>query len=93
MAGRVTGSIEDPGDIGMLKQVPGLLLALKPSQYLSGVHSRLDDLQSHVAVDGSGLLGQVDHAVAAFPQNAQQGVSAELLPYPDVRVAVRRGRP
>ena len=41
------------------------------------IHARLDDLQSHLAAHGLGLLGHVDNAHAAFADLLQQLVRAD----------------
>jgi hypothetical protein len=49
-----------------------LALRLKPGNHLSGVHARLDDLQSDDTADRLFLLRHVDHAEAAFADPLQQ---------------------
>ena len=54
-----------------------LPLSLKPRNHLPCIHSRFDDLERHLAPDRLVLLGQIDHAAAAFPDLLNQAVAAD----------------
>ena len=51
----------------MIHHRQSLSLCLEASQNILGGHSRADDLQSYLAADGLGLLGDVDLSHATFP--------------------------
>ena len=56
-----------------------LALGLEAGDDLLGVHAQLDDLQRHAAPHRLGLLGDIDHAAAAFADSLQQLVAPERL--------------
>ena len=70
--------IKDPCNIDMVHHCQSLPLGLKTSDHLAAVHSRLDDLQGHLAFHGLGLLGHIDRAHAAFANLLQELVRADL---------------
>src|SRR5207247_402627 len=74
-AGRA--AVEYLGDIGVIHQREGLPLGLETGDDLPGVHAGFDDLEGHFAPDGLLLLGDVDHAHAAFADLFQQLVRAD----------------
>lgn len=62
--------------IGKVQQGQRLPLGLEAGNDVLGVHPRLDHLQGHAPLDRLLLLGQIDHAAAAFAENAQYLVGA-----------------
>ena len=54
------------GNVGMIHQGQRLTLCVKACEHLLGIHPWLDDLQRHLAADGLGLFGHVDHTHAPF---------------------------
>ena len=73
----VHSGVKDPRDVGMIHQGQGMPLSLEAGQDLPRIHARLKDLQRHLAADGLFLLGQVDNAESALPQDAEQLVGAD----------------
>ncbi len=69
--------VEHFGDVGMVHHRQRLPLRLEPGDHLLGVHSRLDDLQGHLAPDRLLLLGHEDDAEAAFADLLQELVAAD----------------
>jgi hypothetical protein len=66
------------GDIRMVHHGQRLSLGFEPSNHLACVHSRLDDLQRHLAANRNLLLGYVDQSHPAFPEHFAQGVGSDL---------------
>ena len=85
-AGVGGAGVEDLGDVGVVHQGQGLPLGLEPGQDGPRVHAGLDELQRHLALDGLGLLGEVDGAHAPLAD-----LLAELVPARDDG-AEERGR-
>ena len=56
-----------------------LPLGLEAGDDLLGVHAQLDDLERDAAAHRLGLLGDIDHAAAAFADLLQQLVAANGL--------------
>ena len=76
-AGGGGADIEEPGDVRMLHDRQGLALGLETGDNLSGVHSRLDDLERHLAPHRVSLLGHEDASHAPFADLLEQPVRAD----------------
>src|SRR5262245_49337776 len=64
--------------LGWSISASALALGLEAGHDLGGVHARLDDLEGNPALDRLGLLGHPDGSHAAFADQLQQLVRAEL---------------
>jgi hypothetical protein len=64
--------------VWVVHQRQRLLLGFKTGNNLLGIHTRLDDLQGNLPPDGLMLLGKVDDAHTALPQNLQQLIAPNL---------------
>ena len=62
----------------MIHHRQGLPFRLETCNHLPRIHTRLDDLQRHTALNRLLLLGHVDHAHAAFADLLQQLERADL---------------
>ena len=54
-----------------------LPLHVEPGDDLGGLEAGAENLERHAAVDGDALLGLVDHAHAAFPQDLENAVGTD----------------
>src|SRR5262249_3063614 len=70
-AGNVGSGVEDRGDVRMIHDGQCLTLTFKASDDRASLHSRLDELRGHSALDLPGLLGFVDGAHAAMTELLQ----------------------
>ncbi len=70
--------VEDLGDVGMVHEGQGLSLLLEARDDLACVHAELDDLERNLAADGLLLLGHEDASEAAFADELQELVVADL---------------
>jgi len=68
--------IQHLGDIRMVHQRERLAFGLEAGEDVAGIHAGFDDLESHFALDGLGLLGHPNHAHAAFADLLQELVGA-----------------
>ena len=66
----------------MVHQGQGLALGLEAGDDFPGVHSRLDDLQGHLAAHGVALFGHEDHAHPALANLLAELVAADALARP-----------
>ena len=64
----------------MIHQGQCLTLCFKAGNHLPRIHPRLDDLERHTPFNRLVLLGQVDHAHAAFADRLHQFVGTDLGP-------------
>ena len=64
----------------MIHHRQGLPLRLEAGDDLFGVHAQLDDLQRDTSPHRLGLLGDINHATAAFAELLQQLVTANHVP-------------
>jgi len=55
-----------------------LTLSLEARDDIARVHAELDDLDGNLPADGLGLLGEIDHAHAAFAEDADDAVGTDL---------------
>ena len=77
--------IQHLGDVRMVHHRQRLPLGLEPGDDLLGVHAQLDDFQRDAPPHRLGLLGDIDHAAAAFADAFQQLVAPERLAHGFVR--------
>src|SRR5262249_25684830 len=68
---------EDLGDMRMVHECQGLTLGLEPGEDGSRVHSRLDELEGNLALDGVDLLGEIDGTHTAFTDFLTELVAAD----------------
>jgi hypothetical protein len=71
-------SIKHMRNVGVFQQGQSLPFGLKASNYLLGIHARLDDFQRDPAFDWSLLFGKVNYTAATFSQYAEEFVSTNL---------------
>ena len=70
---------EHAGDVGMIHQRQGLSLRFEPRDHLARVHAQLDDLDGDDAMNRRALLGFVNAPHAAFADQRENRVRANLL--------------
>src|SRR5262249_8772756 len=68
-------AVEDFRDVGMVHQRQGLALLFETLDDSPGIHSRLDEFESHAAFDRRNLRGDPHFTHAAFPNSLLQTVS------------------
>ena len=71
-AGLGGAGVEDLGNIRVVHHGQGLSFGLETGDDLPSVHAQLDDLQRHLAADGLGLLGHIDHRHPPLADPLQQ---------------------
>ncbi len=71
--------VEHLGHARMVHHRQRLPLGLEAGHDLLGVHAVLDDLERDLASHRLGLLGEVDHAHAAFAETLQDAIGANSL--------------
>ncbi len=78
MAGGHHAAVVDAGDIGVLHEGEGLAFGLETREDAAGVHAGLDEFDGDVPMQGGLLFGEEDGAVAAFANELENGVGADL---------------
>jgi len=84
-------SVVHARDAAMAHHRQSTTLGFETIDDVSGVHARLDDLESHEPAQGLGLLRQVDDSHASFAQNAYQLVGSHAIPGTQARSRSGRG--
>jgi hypothetical protein len=74
---RRRATVEDSGDHRVVHERQSLSLGLEAGDDLGRVHSRLDDLQGHLATNGLHLLREPDLSHASFAETLEKAVASE----------------
>ncbi len=71
-----SAGVEDLGNVRMVHDRKRLALGLEPAQHAAGIHTRLDELERHPALDRIQLVGDPDLAHAPLTNLFEQLVTS-----------------